>query len=64
LFNDHGELIGVPAAGYGMAPHIGFAIPMEVIKPFLADNCLLTTDDEQCKTDKAVKNKKKDEDNG
>lgn len=64
LYNNDGELIGVPAAGYPMANHIGFAIPMEVIRPFLDSNCLMTADDDACRAKKkaeAEKNKKKDD---
>lgn len=66
LYNANGFLIGVPAAGYAFATHIGFAIPMQVIKPFLRDNCLASVfdaaaDDEACKKDKAEKAKKKSE---
>lgn len=57
LYNSRGQLIGVPAAGYSNATHLGFAIPMEVIKPFLRDNCLASVfdrsfDDEKCRTEK------------
>jgi S1-C subfamily serine protease len=62
LYNDAGQLIGVPAAGYRSAVHIGFAIPLEVIRPFLKDNCLMTENDEACVADKKAKAaKKKDE---
>lgn len=66
LYNANGFLIGVPAAGYAHATHIGFAIPMQVIKPFLRDNCLASVfdasaDDEACKKEKAEKAKKKSE---
>jgi S1-C subfamily serine protease len=63
LYNANGFLIGVPAAGYASATHIGFAIPMQVIKPFLRDNCLASVfdsaaDDDKCKADKLEKAKK------
>jgi S1-C subfamily serine protease len=63
LYNDVGQLIGVPAAGYNSANHIGFAIPMQVIKPFLLENCLASVfdtaaDDDKCKADKLEKAKK------
>lgn len=65
LYNIRGELIGVPAAAVRGAVHLGYAIPMEVVKPFLRDNCLASAfdpaaDDAACKADKA-KAKKKDE---
>jgi S1-C subfamily serine protease len=63
LYNANGFLIGVPAAGYASATHIGFAIPMQVIKPFLRDNCLasvfdVAADDDACKKEKLEKAKK------
>lgn len=69
LYNARGFLIGVPAAGYAYATHIGFAIPMQVIKPFLADNCLASVfdpqaDDEACRLDKISKAKKSPANNG
>jgi len=62
LYNDAGQLIGVPAAGYRQATHIGFAIPLEVIRPFLKENCLMTEDDDACVADKKKAAKKKDDD--
>jgi S1-C subfamily serine protease len=60
-YNAKGELIGVPAAGYSSANHLGFAIPLEVVRPFLKDNCVLTEDDDKCRADKkAAAEKKKD----
>jgi len=58
LYNDEGELIGVPAAGYQGVNHLGFAIPMEIIKPFLRENCFGSTfdsmaDDEKCRVARA-----------
>ena len=61
LYNDAGQLIGVPAAGYRQASHIGFAIPLEVIRPFLKENCLMTEDDAACAADKKAKAKKKED---
>lgn len=57
LYNSAGQLIGVPAAGYRQAVHLGFAIPMEVIKPFLRENCIAgvfdaSADDKKCAADK------------
>lgn len=66
LYNSSGLLVGVPAAGYRGANHLGFAIPMvEVIKPFLRENCFAETfdksaDDKKCRADKAAKAKKED----
>jgi S1-C subfamily serine protease len=61
LYNDIGQLIGVPAAGYRSAAHIGFAIPTDVIRPFLKDNCLMTEDDAACVAAKKAKAEKKKE---
>lgn len=63
LYNAQGFLIGVPAAGYAHATHIGFAIPMQVIKPFLREFCLASVfdtaaDDEKCVKDKEEKAEK------
>lgn len=60
LYNTEGELIGVPAAGYPSAVHIGFAIPMEIIRPFLNENCLMTEDDGKCSDEKKKADKTKD----
>lgn len=65
LYNASGQLIGVPAAGYRGATHIGFAIPMEVVKPFLRENCLAQhtfddkADDAACRKAKEDKKNKK-----
>lgn len=65
LYNDKGQLIGVPAAGYQGATHLGFAIPMDVIKPFLQENCIMTKGevviDESCVEEKKKKAKEKEE---
>jgi S1-C subfamily serine protease len=68
LYNDKGQLIGVPAAGYRMATFIGFAIPMKVVRSFLHDNCFITPDNAEaagetlddglCREDKKKKAKK------
>lgn len=39
LFNDNGELIGVPAAGIPGNGHLGLAIPFANVQQFLTDNC-------------------------
>jgi S1-C subfamily serine protease len=46
LYNDKGELIGVPAAGYLGANFIGLAVPVSVVKKFLRDGCFATVFDE------------------
>ena len=66
LYSNQGFLVGVPAAGYASAPHLAFAIPMQIIKPFLRDNCLAsvfdtTADDDKCRKDKADIAKKKED---
>jgi S1-C subfamily serine protease len=65
LYNESGFLIGVPAAGYQGATHLGFAVPMEIIKPFLRENCFARTfdpvaDDDKCRDDKDKKPSNKD----
>lgn len=40
LYNERGQLIGVPAAGVPSATFIGLAIPHQVVKKFLRSNCL------------------------
>jgi len=63
LYNAKGFLIGVPAAGYSGANHLGFAIPMEVVRPFLKEHCLASlydpkADDDACRKEKEEKAKK------
>jgi S1-C subfamily serine protease len=58
-YNAKGEIVGVPAAGYRNAGHLGFAIPLEVVRPFLKDNCVLTEDDDKCRADKKAQAEKK-----
>ncbi len=41
LYNAHGQLIGVPAAGFNGANFIGLAVPVDVVRGFLKDNCLM-----------------------
>ncbi len=65
LYNDKGELVGVPAAGFPAATFIGLAIPVSVVKSFIKDNCLAsiydtTADDAACRVVKAKKDKKDD----
>ena len=62
LYNAKGELVGVPAAGYRAATFIGFAVPVDVVKAVLRDNCMARVfdadaDDAQCRADKAAKSK-------
>jgi S1-C subfamily serine protease len=65
LYNDKGQLIGVPAAGYRQATFIGFAIPVQVVKVFLKDACFFRDDtitlDAQCRADKLAKPKREAE---
>jgi S1-C subfamily serine protease len=80
LYNDKGQLIGVPAAGYRAATFIGFAVPVTVVKGFLKDSCY-TPDggemadgrvnatgriiaDEKCRADKKKKADKDKKDTG
>jgi hypothetical protein len=63
LYNAKGQLVGVPAAGYPSATFIGFAIPVEVVKLFLQDNCLASVfdeaaDDTKCRAEKEARKKK------
>lgn len=64
LYNSRGQLIGVPAAGYRAATFIGFAVPVHVIKKFLADNCFKTGEaglvgtDKECVDTRAAQAKK------
>lgn len=60
LYDSHGELIGVPAAGHASASFIGLAIPVSVVKAFLKDNCLFEAFDKafkdaECREKKAAK---------
>lgn len=75
LYNDRGEIIGVPAAGYRVATFIGFAVPASVVKAFLKDNCFVASgetmsdgtvnaasiivDDTRCRADKKKKAEKR-----
>jgi S1-C subfamily serine protease len=54
LYNNVGELIGVPAAGLRGVTFIGLAIPIGVVKEVLRENCLARVfdhkaDDEACR---------------
>ncbi len=60
LYNEKGQLIGVPAAKSGATDFIGFAIPIQSIKDVLKQNCLASVfdpkaDDVKCKADKEKK---------
>lgn len=50
LFNDHGELIGVPAAGVPNNGHLGLAIPYFQVQEFLSNNCYGELWDDQAAT--------------
>lgn len=39
LYNARGQMIGVPAASYAGAGHLGFAIAADVVRGFLVRNC-------------------------
>lgn len=41
VYNDRGQLIGVPVVASRMNEVLGFAVPLDVIKKFLADNKLI-----------------------
>lgn len=47
LYNDSGDLIGIPSAGVGGYGHIGFAIPFYVIQEWMEDNNLVEKTDEK-----------------
>jgi S1-C subfamily serine protease len=57
LYNDRGELIGVPAAMMTGVTFIGLAIPVSIVKAFLRDHCLArvfdaAANDDKCSADK------------
>lgn len=39
LYNTRGQLIGVPAAGFSSAPHLGLAVSIDFVKAFLKQSC-------------------------
>lgn len=43
LYNDKGQLVGVPAAGFSAANFIGLAIPASIVRNFLKENCFEET---------------------
>ncbi|MGE4251132.1 MAG: S1C family serine protease [Parvibaculaceae bacterium] len=59
LYNDRGELIGVPAASSRAATFLGFAVPVGHVKALLSRNCFASVHDrsapahDACKADKA-----------
>jgi S1-C subfamily serine protease len=62
LYNDGGELIGVPAAGYRSTTFLGLAIPASIIREFLAEFCFASAydpaaDDAKCRADREKKEK-------
>lgn len=71
LYNNDGQLIGVPAMGYRDAEHLGFAIQAKAIHLFLTEACYANVfdtsakDPEACKAEKkAAAEKKKNADSG
>lgn len=58
LYNDQGQLIGVPAASFRSAPHLGYAIPVATVRAFLREHCLASVfdsaaDDDACRRKRA-----------
>lgn len=55
LYNSHGVLVGVPAAGHSQATHLGLAIPTSIVWEVLIANCLAEfvggDDDADCNED-------------
>jgi S1-C subfamily serine protease len=69
LYNAKGELVGVPAAMDTRANFIGLAIPAEVVRSFMRENCLAaafdsSADDAACRKDKAEKAEAKKKNRG
>ena len=58
LYNNKGQLIGVPAAGFSDANFIGLAIPANIVRKFLLNNCLAEAYDETFNNDKCIEDKK------
>jgi len=58
LYNDGGYLIGVPAAGFTAANFIGLAVPVDVVRKFMAKNCLAEAFDEKADNAKCMEEKK------
>jgi S1-C subfamily serine protease len=57
LYNSKGQLIGVPAAGYGGSEGLNLAVPIEMIREVLAENCFASlydpeADDAACRDEK------------
>jgi S1-C subfamily serine protease len=50
LYNQYGELLGIPSAGYRNATFLGFGIPMEVVMETLRDNCIDYVEDKFVET--------------
>lgn len=62
LYDDGGQLIGVPAAGHRAATFIGLAIPAFIIRDFLTEACFASAfdpkaDDAKCRADREKKEK-------
>lgn len=58
LYNDGGYLIGVPAAGFTAANFIGLAVPVDVVRKFMAKNCLAEAFDEKADNSKCMEERK------
>ena len=63
LYNGDGDLIGIPAAGVRGATGLGFAIPAEVIRKALADNCFASVYDDKAPDQDACEKDKLDKEN-
>ena len=65
LYNADGELIGVPAAGMRGASGLGFAIPIDLIRKVLTENCYqdVWDDDPKVADHDACEKKKRDDEN-
>lgn len=67
LYNDTGQLIGVPSSGRRDATFLSYAIPIFTVKDFLREHCFASVfdpkaDDEACRKEAESKSKKKDAD--
>jgi S1-C subfamily serine protease len=61
LYNERGYLIGVPAAGHSQANFIGLAIPINIVKTFLKNNCWGEIFDSSFANEDCLKKKKEKE---
>ena len=69
LYNERGQLIGIPAAGSPSATFIGLAIPVQSAKDMLKQHCLASVfdpqaDDVKCKAEKEKKTDSKQDKEG